>query len=208
MTNAPINPLFETREAYLQEAASLILDDCIMPAVEAKGFDFPRPRFRISMGFPPNSRASQKVIAVCFVRAASSDGVNEIFINPTIDDAPTVLDSIAHELIHATDDCKSGHRNFFASIARKIGLEGKLTETHAGPALATTLEGIANLLGPFPHHKMDIQAGRKIGGTRLLKVECRWEDCKFSFRTSQKQIDKMVSHDCPACLEANSLELV
>ena len=202
-----MSALFETREAYLQEAASLLLDDVVMPAVEAKGYAFERPRFRISMGFPPNSRGN-KVIAVCFVSEASSDGVNEIFVNPTIDDPIEVLESVAHELIHAVDNCASGHRNFFAAVARRIDLVGKLTATKAGDKLGATLAEFVSLLGDFPHHKMNIEAGRKKGGTRMLKVECYWEDCQFSFRASQTQIDKMTSHDCLACGEADSLRTV
>ena len=199
--------IFDTREAFLTEAAALCLDDVIMPVVEASKFEFERPRFRISVGFPPNNRGG-KTIAVCFVREASGDGVNEIFVNPTIDDPLHVLEAVAHELIHAVDNCASGHRNFFAHVARKIGLEGKLTATVAGDKLAATLREHIGLLGDFPHHKMNVNAGRKKGGTRMLKMKCRWDDCGFQFYTSAAQIERMNSHDCPACLEIDSLKHV
>lgn len=198
--------VFQTREQYLTEAAALILDDLIMPAVESSPFDYPRPNFRISVGFPKHSRGG-KAIAVCFNVEASSDGVNEIFINPEIDEPIRVMDCIAHELIHAVDNLKSGHRNFFARIARKIGLEGPFTATHAGDQLRRSLEEYSALLGDFPHHKMNIDKGHKKAATRMIKVEC--SDCGFHFRTSQAQINRM-SHvaECPACRETYTLQAV
>lgn len=190
---------FETREAFLTEAANLILDDLIMPVAEAKGFDFPRPTFRISVGFPKHSRGG-KAIAVCFPREASTDGVNEIFVNPEIDCPLRVMDCTAHELIHAVDNCASGHRNFFAAVARGIGLEGKLTATVAGEALRATLESYAAILGDFPHHRMQSDRTHKKGGTRMHKVVC--DDCGFHFRTSQSQIARLpFDNDCPVCCD-------
>jgi len=189
--------MFETREQFLTEAAALLLDDKIMPAVTAAGYDYARPNFRISVGFPPRNRGG-KVIAVCFIKEASTDGVNEIFINPTIDDPIMVLDSVAHELIHAVDNCASGHRNFFARIARAIGLDGPFTATYAGPALRAALESYVMLLGEFPHKKMDVNLARPKQGTRQLKIEC--SDCGFTARASAKWVFQMPPNaGCPIC---------
>ncbi len=76
-----MNALFPTREAYLTEAANLIPDDLLMGIVEKK-YEYARPNFRVSVGFPKHSRGG-KAIASCFSTEASSDGVNEIFINPS-----------------------------------------------------------------------------------------------------------------------------
>lgn len=205
--NAPINnTLFPTREAYLTEAANLALDDLIMPIVDQwhvkKGFiEYDRPNFRISVGFPKHSRGG-KAVAVCFVTEASTDHVNEIFINPEIDDPYEVLEHMIHELCHAVDNCASGHQNFFAFVARKVGLEGKLTATFAGDALRASLKEYVDLLGNFPHHKMVSDRVHKKDSTRQLKVECWSTDCNFMFRTSAKQIEKLGlpgSSTCPAC---------
>jgi hypothetical protein len=195
-------PTFQTREAYLTEAANLMLDDLIMPVVEASTlYNYDRPNFRISVGFPKHSRGG-KAIAVCFAQAASSDSVNEIFINPEIDTPLDVMQAMAHELCHAMDDCVSGHQNFFAFVARKIGLEGKLTETFAGSVLHSTLKEYEVLLGAFPHHKMVMDKTHKKDSTRQLKVECFNTDCNFLFRTSAKQMSKLGESGtatCPAC---------
>ncbi len=189
--------LFDDREAWLTEASNLILDDLIMNEVS----EYQRPTFRISVGFPKHSRGG-KAIAVCFKREASTDGVNEIFINPEIDDPVTVLESVAHELIHAVDNCASGHRNFFARVARAIGLEGPLTKTFAGSQLRYVLESYSSLLGQFPHSKMTMDQVHKKDTTRQRKVECRNSDCGFLFRASAKQIEKLGNSGdalCPAC---------
>jgi hypothetical protein len=183
----------DTREAYLTEAAGFILDEIILPHAEG----LPLPPFRISVGWPKGSRGG-KVIAQCFVRKASTDGRNEIFVTPELDDPLKVLDALTHELCHAMDDCASGHRNYFARLARRIGLEGPLTATTAGPELKAKLEAIIKLLGDYPHHRMEIAKGRKPQGTRLLKIEC--SDCGFVARTTGKWIAEMtLPACCPVC---------
>ncbi len=197
--------MFDTREEYLTEAANLILDDLLMPIVEESNWDYERPQFRISVGFPKHTRGG-KAIAVCHVREASSDHVNEIFISPEIDDPIIVMQSLVHELIHAIDDCASGHRNFFAHVARKSGLEGPLTKTVAGAKLGSDLESYSQLLGAFPHHRMVLNT-RKKATTRQLKVQC--SACDFLFRASAKQIDRLlIGHaPCPCCETRGSLEV-
>ena len=199
--------MFTNREEYLTEAANLALDDIIMPIVDKwndrNADNIERPNFRISVGFPKHSRGG-RAIAVCFRREASTDGVNEIFINPEIDSPEDVMGSMIHELIHACDDCESGHQHFFAFAARKVGLEGKLTETVPGEALASTLHSYQRLLGEFPHAKMVIDKSHKKSSTRQLKVSCT--ACDFLFRTSQKHIDNLTTEShCPCCASTGTL---
>ena len=180
------------REQWLTEAAHLILEEKLAPVVNDK---HPMPAFRVSVGF--TGARTSKAIASCFVRAASKDNVNEIFVTPELDDSLEILGAVTHELIHAYDDCASGHRNFFAAIARGVGLEGKLTATVAGPELAEYLQTLIDLLGPIPHAALQLSKAKKKGGTRMIKVEC--SACDWSFRTSQKNIDLMSSCTCLAC---------
>lgn len=200
--------LFTDREQWLTEAANLAMDDLLMPIVDASKWDYERPRFRISVGFPKHTRGG-KAVAVCFPTAASTDGVNEIFINPEVDDPIRVLDCMIHELIHAIDNCASGHRNFFAHVARKVGLEGKLTATHAGEKLATYLTEYAERLGVFPHSRMRVNKVHKKSSTRQIKVNCT--ECGFIFRSSATQIARIPGilqgeGCCPVC-SAHSLDL-
>lgn len=194
-----IKKIHATREDWMTAASEMILDDLIMPLVT----EYDRPKYRVSVGFPAGHR-NKKVLAMCWARTASTGGVNEIFVTPERAEIINILETLAHELIHAVDDCESGHRGFFARIARGIGLEGKLTATYAGEQLRETLEGYVALLGEYPHEAMDVSA-RKKDGTRQLKVTC--SNCELIFRTSQKWLDHIdcESH-CPVCGEMGTLE--
>jgi len=183
------------REQWLTQAAHFIYDDII--AIHA-----PRPTdrdFRVSVGFPAGTRAGNKAIACCWASAASADGTNEIFVTPSLDDSREILASLAHELIHYSDDCQSGHKNHFARVARAIGLEGKLTATVAGADLTAKLDGYIELLGEIPHAKLDAsKSGKTKQTTRMIKVAC--SDCPFTFRATRKNIDLLDTESCcPAC---------
>jgi SprT-like family len=106
---------------------------------------------RATCGWPKRERDG-KVMGQCYRSAASPDGARHIFITPRIDDPVLVLATLLHELIHAADDCVSGHRGPFVKAARTVGLVGKPTETYAeaGSALHAELRGIAAELGPYP----------------------------------------------------------
>jgi len=183
------------REQWLTEAAHMILDELITPALPS-GFEIPHP-FRVSVGYPPRSTARSKTIAVCIKAEASADLHNEIFITPSIDDSVRVLDCLTHELLHYTDNCASGHQNHFARMARRVGLEGKLTATHAGEKLAKYLRTVIDVLGDIPHAAIDLGIAKKKQTTRMVKVGC--QVCGWSFRTSQKNVDLMQSSNCLCC---------
>lgn len=184
------------REAWLTEASGLILADIILPAANMDA----EPPFRISIGFP-TGRAS-RALACCYKRQVSDDGVNEIFVSPACAESITVLAAVVHELIHACDDCESGHRNFFARTARAAGLTGPLTATAAGDALTRTLQSYVDLLGPIPHAAMNM-AKRPKQSTRMLKLTCLDLTCGFTFRTTARQLAKLSAQPiCPACEES------
>lgn len=153
----------------------------------------------VSTGFPSSKGISAKVktIGQCWTRAASDAKVNQIFINPCLADSIKVLDVLVHELIHAADDCKSGHRGFFAKTARAVGLVGKLTSTDAGPELKAKLEDIVLNIGAFPHSALNASVGQKKQSTRLIKIGC---SCGVIGRMSQGAIDAM-EWECRVCGE-------
>ena len=186
------------REEWLTEAMHMILGDIIAPAI-APDWE-PLNPFRVSVGYPPRSRANSKVVAVCIVSAASADKHNEIFVTPAIDDSMVILANLAHEGVHQSDDCASGHKNHFARVARRIGLEGKLTATTAGVLLNSKLAKIVDTLGEIPHAKINLDAAKTKQTTRMIKVACPDVDtCGFSYRTSQTNISKITDLLCPAC---------
>lgn len=180
---------FNDREAWLTEAANVILDDVLMP-IAPHGLE--RPPFRVSVGWPKGSRGG-KTVAQCFKRSVSDDGVNEIFVSPEYVDHGTVLGALTHELIHAIDDCEHGHRGPFAAMARAAGLEGPLTATKPGVVLGCQLDDLAELLGPYPHGKMT--GGRRKQATRQRKCECG--ECGAIWRASATWAAQFVA--CPCC---------
>ncbi|WP_229398107.1 SprT-like domain-containing protein [Micromonospora okii] len=189
---------FGTREEWLVEAV-----DMFVPIFAAVGAQL--PRVRVSVGWPGVSsrKGLHKVIGQCWASTVSADKVPQVFISPVLDDAGTVLATLAHELVHAVDDCASGHKAPFARLARGIGLAGKMTATHAGDALAARLAEIADHLGPYPHARLSTGAagagaGEKKQTTRMIKCEC---GCGYAVRTTRKWLDSVGAPICPACVE-------
>lgn len=199
MTTQPIN-----REQWLTQACNIILADIIEPHAITT-HPAPTADFKISIGFPRSNRS--KTLAECYVlEASSSHNTNEIFINPTIAEPLPVLEVLVHELIHYWDNCESGHKGFFARVARAVGLEGKLTATIAGHALREQLkESVIAVLPDFPHDAMDLSNERiKRQKNRNLKCEC--SHCHFTFRASRTQLARLTEESyCPACDTQNSL---
>lgn len=201
-----------TREKWLTDAADALRTLLIDPAIERTGLNFSDDfEIAVSIGHPKHKRA----IGECWKREASEDQkTNHIFITPQENDSSRVLDVLLHELIHAYDNNESGHKGTFATLARAVGLEGKLTATVASPQLKEQLLDIIDALGPIPHHKLDAaKAGRKQQTNRNLLVFCGPLDqegkpvkegaqygCGFKFNTSKSQIDRLsLTAKCPCC---------
>ena len=162
------------------------------------GYEVPQD-VKVSCGFPASggrTGAKHQAIGTCHNRASSKAGVNEVYISPTQDDSIRVLDVLTHELIHAIDDCEHGHKGLFRTIAVDVGLEGKMTSTHAGKELTAKLEKIVKELGEYPHAEVST-ANKKKQGTRNIKVEC--SSCGFGWRASQTMIDRMTNATCNGC---------
>lgn len=133
-----------TREAWLLAGV-----ERITPIFSARGHVV--PPVRVSIGWSGSGQRSA-AIGECWPTSRSADGVNQIFIVPSLCDAVEVLDVLAHELVHAVDDCKHGHGKEFKAIALSVGLEGpRMRSASAGRLLRARLTAIAADLGPFPH---------------------------------------------------------
>jgi hypothetical protein len=177
------------REQWLNSAL-----DQLRPMFQDKaGATIPRDA-RVSVGFPGGGSA-RKRIGECWTRKQSRDNVNEIFISPVLSDPIKMLDVLAHEAIHAVDDCASGHGKAFKRIALAIGLQGKMTATVAGPELQAELQTIVDALPPLTHGGIDLSA-RKKQPTRLLKLEC--DSCGMIVRTTAKWVEQTGAPSC-AC---------
>ena len=184
---------------YLNRAAHIILKEIIKPV--ANPAVFKQPKLQITSSF---AYRSKKAIGQCFAKEASdSKEVNLITINPSYNSKCTldVLEIVHHELIHASDNCASGHRGYFRATAIASGLTGKMTATIATPELKDRyIELIVRKIGTFPWDGINTEDfGKKKQTVRNCKVSCFSPECDFSFRTSRKNVDQIVNIVCPAC---------
>lgn len=181
-TNTPAQPL--NREGWLTAFA-----EAVAPIIKSKtGLSVPMSTTRLTCGFPrtratPNRKTGKVTIGQCVMGHAS--GLNEIMINPIRDNVISVNSAgeghgigatIIHELLHAALPKGTGHKAPFARAAKAMDLQGKPTETHAGPECVKLIKEIADALGPYPHKAIDADWGTK-QTTRLLKVMCL--DCGY-----------------------------
>lgn len=182
-----------TRERWMLNASTYILDYELGPITEEA---FKRPQVRVSIGFPGGGR---KRIGECWTRGSSEGEIyNEIFIKPTISDSVEVLNILIHELIHATDNCKSGHKGFFRRTALAVGLTGKMTATTLGDDLKERMTAYVDREGQIPHSKLTGKSTTKKQTTRMLKLVC--SHCDFTARTAKKWLDQMDQTSvCPCC---------
>ena len=109
-----------TREAWLLFAVGHIA-----PIFNEAGYTV--PRVRVACAIPATAKRGSAV-GQCWPTTRSEDLVNEIYISPVHSDPVEVLDTLAHELVHAVDDCQHRHGKEFKEIALAVGLQGKMRE--------------------------------------------------------------------------------
>jgi hypothetical protein len=185
---------FSTREQWLQAAIGLM-------GPVFKQSDYKVPKVRVSCGWPSRraTSANNMTIGQCWDKSAASDKVSQIFISPYLADSFTrqgVLPTLIHEVCHAVVGCKEGHNRVFGACARAVGLEGKLTSTHAGKQLMENCKKWTKRLGDYPHSRLNARKSPvKVQGTRLLKCECG--KCGYVCRVTNKWIEQLGAPLCP-----------
>jgi hypothetical protein len=192
IVDAPAAPKFSTREEWLVAAVAKLSD--LFAAIGETV-----PAVRVSVGWPGGRGSKNAVIGQCWATAASADKVAQLFVSPVLADATRVLDVLSHELVHAIDDCQSGHKGRFTKVAKALGLEGKMTATVAGATLKAQLDEIAAELGAYPHAALANAQGAegpKKQGTRMLKVECA-QGSGYIARMTRSWLDSYGAPICP-----------
>ena len=184
---------FDTREGYLKAAI-----EELRPMLKDAGFTI--PDLHISIGWPSNrgkSNASE-TLGECWHGDASEDKHPHVFISPRMKDplhfdkgdAMGVLPCLVHELVHSVMPLMTKHGFLFRKLATELGLEGKMTSTHAGEILAEKLAAISANLGPFPHSKLNrlsLGGPSKKQTTRMLKCTC--PKCGYLARVTRVWLD-------------------
>lgn len=194
MLNGPAK-VHDTREAWLTAAV-----EALRPLFHAAGTDV--PAVRVSCGWPSKGGTGTrggKVIGQCWASGATADGVAQVFISPTLADRETVLATLLHELVHAVQDCKTGHGKEFGRLARAVGLTGKMTATHASEELEGYFPVMLAELGEYPHAALTPGTGRA-GTGRMLKVSC--PRCGIILRASRAVAERIDGGACPCCGDA------
>jgi hypothetical protein len=137
----------KTREEWLVSAIDLMKKEFFNKPNRAL------PKVAVSCGIP---KGSSKAIGQCWDPIASTDGTTHIFVCPSQECPITVLGILLHELIHACVGIPEGHTGQFASMARQVGLKGKLTATFVekNSTLFDQLHKMVSHLGEYPHKAM------------------------------------------------------
>jgi hypothetical protein len=153
------------REQWLNNAVT-----SVRGIFHANGFPIP-DHVRVSCGFPSKrARSLYRNVGEHFSPDASEDATHQIFISPVLDDSVEVLGVLVHELSHAVTG--SSHGTEFKHCARKVWLEGSLTQTKVGVNFRTNFAPILESLGIYPHAKLNVASSYKVQGTRMLKAVC------------------------------------
>jgi len=180
-----------TREEWLNVMAT----ELKKTVFKQSGFILDLKKVKISCGYP-STGAKGKRIGEC--HGSSNNGSNEIFIHPRLEKSNDVSGVLAHELIHAYDDCKNGHGPAFRKIAIAIGLEGKMTATTVSDALMETINKIVKKIGKYPHKKLS-NANKKKQTTRMIKVVC--SNCNIYHVRMSRTMYEMAKPNCGYCID-------
>ena len=148
----------------------------------------PRARGRARAGWPTRSGA----IGEAWSAKNSGDQSCEVFISPVLKDPLEVAATLVHELVHCAVGVEEGHKGKFPRLAKAVGLEGKMTATHAGETLKARLREMTDAIGPYPHAELTHSNARRTR-LRLLKVAC---ECGCVVRMTRKWLDEVGPPTC------------
>lgn len=191
------------REAWLIAAV-----EKLRPIFHGHGYTV--PELRVSVGWPSSGGLAQKkkTIGQCWFGTMAADNIPQLFISPLLDgpcDPMGVLPTLVHEMAHVVAGVDAKHGPRFAKIAKKLGLGGKPTSTHAEDDLIARLKLLTEELGAFPHSKIIPIKNPKVQGTRMKKMECG--DCGYVARTTKKWLDEIGPTICPCNKLAMKIDL-
>lgn len=178
-------PPYKTREEWLLAAV-----EEIRPIFETKGHQIPLD-CQVSCGFASTGTRSHH-IGHCWSRKSSTDERNQIFISPALLEPVEVLDTLAHELIHAVDNCEHKHGKEFKKIALSLGMVGPMRSAEAGPELKAKLVIVAQTPGPYPHGKLKVTHHKVISRSRP-RAKC--PDCGFQV----PMLKRFLAYGAPIC---------
>lgn len=156
----------------------------------AAGYTVPQ-NIRVSIGWPKRA-ASCGAIGECWSTEASSDLHSELFVSPQLVTGGLVVAVLAHELVHATVGTAAGHLKPFKECATKIGLQGPMRATTAGPEFTAWMETQFKRIGPYPAGFLTDTPKQ---GTRMHKCKC--STCGYTVRITRMWLTLAGPPICP-----------
>ena len=174
------------RVAWLERAYGELREKFLTDAPE---------RAALTCGFPPR-HAQGKHISIGSCWSGWKDGEGFLIsMHPMIfPDRLKVLETLLHEMIHATVGLDCGHKGKFREAMLAVGLEGKSTATHAGAECAERLTLIGDSLGPIPAGRGELTPKAiKVQTTRMRKWTC--PECQQIVRAATDSL-KITCGDC------------
>ena len=182
------------REAWL----GYMTEEYIKPHFQAKGYTIP-DGIKYSCSFSTKGafkRKNQKRFVAGQCMSSKDEEGNhrnfEIVIVPNESNSIEVLDTLIHELCHATVGLDKGHGSIFANCAYAVGLTGKPKSTYATEELKATLAQWVEQAGEYPHESLQVNMRKQ--STRLYKCECK--KCGYKMRISRAWLNYAIPK-CP-----------
>ena len=180
---------FKTREEWLGGVGNEM-----RPMFDALGYPIPT-NIRFTCGWPSKGAgARNKTLGQCFSPASSQDNTHEIIVGMSLSDPERVSDVLAHELTHAAVGTDAGHKGPFRTVAKAIGLEGKMTATTGGAAFKQSVAPMLAKVGDYPHATLDYSSVKK-QSTRMIKCVCM--ECGYTVRVARKWLAAAGEPICP-----------
>ena len=96
-----------------------------------------------------------------------------------------MINTVIHELVHATVGVAEGHLRPFSKVAAACGMRRPWKATRWTVEGTEKAEHVAGLLGPFPRAAF---TGQRHPGSRLLKAVC--PNCGCKIRITQLWADR------------------
>lgn len=155
---------------------------------------------QVSCSFPGGGSAHKR-IGECWPRARSKANVNELFINPVLEDSGRVLDVLGHEMLHAVDDCASKHGTTFSKNSKKVGYSGGKQSSAVELAAHALIASVITAQGPYPHKEVVITKKLRNESHGLHKFICSVQDEEITEKpdvlySTAKQVDMYGNPKC------------
>jgi hypothetical protein len=147
---------------------------------------------RVSIGWPKRGANCGRV-GECWSSQSSSDAHYELFVSPQLTTGADIVETLAHELVHATVGVEAGHKAQFKQCAVRIGLTGPMRATVAGPEFLAWAEELFKRIGLYPGGFL-VDTPKQ--GIRLRKCEC--PACGYTARVTRKWLTDAGPPICPS----------